>query len=73
MASHQGFSLTEVLVSLLLISSTSLAFLYQQWQLCRILNQTIADSYALEQRNNNRERMQKDEKIEPTKIEQSND
>jgi prepilin-type N-terminal cleavage/methylation domain-containing protein len=57
MASHQGFSLTEVLVSLLLISSTSLALLHQQWQLSHVLNQTIADSYALEQRDNNRERM----------------
>jgi prepilin-type N-terminal cleavage/methylation domain-containing protein len=57
MISHQGFSLSEVLVSLLLISSISLALLHQQWQLCRVLNQKIAASDAQEQCNNNREKM----------------
>lgn len=36
---NQGFSLTDVLVSLLLITSTSLALLKQQWQVSQFFNQ----------------------------------
>lgn len=34
-----GFSLTEVLVSLFLISSTSLAMLTQQWHVSQLFNE----------------------------------
>ena len=36
---NQGFSLTDVLVSLLLITSTSLALLKQQWHVSQFFNQ----------------------------------
>jgi len=39
MNTPQGFSLAEVLVSLLLITSTSLALLKQQCDICQLFNQ----------------------------------
>ncbi|GGI80342.1 type IV pilus modification PilV family protein [Legionella impletisoli] len=46
---HQthGFSLTEVLISLCLITTTSLALLHQQWQITRLFNQFHLQSSAL--------------------------
>ncbi len=35
---NQGFSLTDVLVSLLLLTATSLALLKQQWQVSQFVN-----------------------------------
>jgi prepilin-type N-terminal cleavage/methylation domain-containing protein len=57
MANYQGFTLTEVLVSLLLVTSTSLAILRQQWQLSQVLNQTLSASRALVQLDNNSEKI----------------
>jgi prepilin-type N-terminal cleavage/methylation domain-containing protein len=39
MIAHRGFTLTEVLVSLLLFTSISLALLKQQVQIIQLLNQ----------------------------------
>ena len=39
MNTMHGFSLAEVLVSLFLISSTSLALLTQQWHVSQLFNQ----------------------------------
>ena len=56
MSTHQGFSLTEVLVSLLLITSTSLALLKQQWQVSQLFNQARLRTEALSQLDNASER-----------------
>lgn len=42
---ERGFSLSEVLVSLVLVTSLSLALLKQQWQLHRMVNQTKLQVY----------------------------
>jgi prepilin-type N-terminal cleavage/methylation domain-containing protein len=47
MKSQKGFSLLEVLIALLLITSSSIVLLQQQWQLSQFLNQVISDSQAL--------------------------
>lgn len=47
MKRSQGFSLFEVLVSLLLITGTTLALMQQQWQLSRLLNQLLTSSQEL--------------------------
>lgn len=47
-----GFSLTEVLVSLLLMTSTSLALLNQQWQVSQLFNQLQLHTQALTQLDN---------------------
>ena len=52
----QGFSLTEVLVSLLLMTTTSLALLKQQWQVSQLLNQIYSRANALSQLDNITER-----------------
>ena len=39
MNTSRGFSLTEVLVSLLLLTTTSLALLTQQWHVSQLFNQ----------------------------------
>ena len=39
MNTTQGFSLTEVLVSLFLVTTTSLALLTQQWHVSQLFNQ----------------------------------
>ncbi len=46
---HQtnGFSLTEVLISLALITTISLALLHQQWQMTRVFNQFHLQNHAL--------------------------
>lgn len=46
MTSQNGFSLLEVLVALLLITSSSIVLLQQQWQLSQVLNQVISSSQA---------------------------
>lgn len=56
MSMNQGFSLTEVLVSLLLITSTSLALLKQQWQVSQLLTQMHIRADALSQLDNAAER-----------------
>ena len=53
----QGFSLTEVLVSLLLMTTTSLALLKQQWQVSQLVNQTQQRVSALTQLDNASERL----------------
>ncbi len=47
MNTMHGFSLSEVLVSLLLISSTSLALLTQQWHVSQLFNQARVRLEAL--------------------------
>ena len=47
MKNHHGFSLIEVLVSLLLVTSTSLALLKQQWQTSQFFNQAHLRMQAL--------------------------
>ncbi|MBA2651966.1 MAG: prepilin-type N-terminal cleavage/methylation domain-containing protein [Tatlockia sp.] len=39
----KGFSLVEILVSLLVITGTSLALLSQQWRLSQALNQSLSE------------------------------
>ena len=53
----QGFSLTEVLVSLLLMTSTSLALFKQQWQVSQLFNQIHTRASALSQLDNAAERL----------------
>lgn len=57
MTNYKGFSLTEVLVSLMLITSISLALLRQQWQLSHVFNQSLTSSQALRQEDNISERI----------------
>ena len=53
----QGFSLTEVLVSLVLVTGTSLALLKQQWQVSQLFNQIHLRAQALYQLDNASERL----------------
>ena len=53
----QGFSLTEVLLSLLLMTTTSLALLKQQWHVSQFLNQMYRRADALSQLDNATERL----------------
>ena len=53
-----GFSLTEVLVSLLLVTSSSLALLTQQWHVHQLLNQLSTRVNGLIQLDNRSERLQ---------------
>lgn len=52
-----GFSLTEVLVSLLLMTGTSLALLHQQWQLNQSINQFQLHQQALNELDNTSEQL----------------
>lgn len=54
----QGFSLTEVLVSLFLMTTTSVALLKQQWQVSQLFNEIYARANALSQLDNMSERLQ---------------
>ena len=54
---NQGFSLTEVLVSLLLITSTSLALLKQQWHVSQLFNHMNIRACALLEEDNVAERL----------------
>lgn len=56
MNTTQGFSLTEVLVSLVLIATTSLTLLKQQWQVSQLFNQIRLRTDALSQLDNASER-----------------
>ena len=53
---NQGFSLTEVLVSLLLITSTSLALLKQQWHTHQLFNHVHTHVLAFTELDNVSER-----------------
>ncbi len=57
MTDSQGFSLTEVLVSLFLISGAALALLHQQWQQAQLVNQMLLYSSAMVQIDNQSERL----------------
>lgn len=57
MNAYQGFSLTEVLVALLLLTTTSLTLLQQQWQTNQRFNQGLLRALALIQLDNNSERI----------------
>lgn len=57
MKTCQGFSLTEVLVSLLLMTTTSLALLKQQWHTNQLLNQVHFQTKALRVLDNASERL----------------
>ena len=52
MNASRGFSLTEVLVSLLLVSTTSLALLTQQWQISQLVNHAHAGMNTLLEKDN---------------------
>ena len=54
---NQGFSLTEVLISLLLMSTVSLLLLKQQWQISQLFNQKQAALMALIVIDNETERL----------------
>ncbi|ARH00749.1 type IV pilus modification PilV family protein [Legionella micdadei] len=56
MNNQKGFSLVEVVISLLLITSTSVLLLRQQWQLSQLLNQLLVKSAALVQTDNDYEK-----------------
>lgn len=49
---NQGLSLLEVLIALLLISGASLVFLHQQWQIQRVINESLQRSITNQQQNN---------------------
>ncbi|KTD21835.1 type IV pilus modification PilV family protein [Legionella londiniensis] len=49
---QKGFSLAEVLISLLLMSTASLALLQQQWQANQLLNQITRQTNTLLQLDN---------------------
>jgi prepilin-type N-terminal cleavage/methylation domain-containing protein len=55
---NQGFSLTEVLVSLVLMTGTSLALLQHQWQVSQLYNHTHTRGSALLLLDNASERFQ---------------
>ena len=57
MKTYRGFSLIEVLLSLLLISSLAIAALRQQWQMNQLLNQALIRSTTSTQLENNAERL----------------
>ncbi|WP_019218205.1 prepilin-type N-terminal cleavage/methylation domain-containing protein [Legionella tunisiensis] len=57
MNTYQGFSLTEVLVALFLLTTTSLTLLQQQWRTNQLFNQASLRSLALTQLDNNSERI----------------
>ncbi len=42
MQQHHGFSLTEVLVSLVLLTLTSLALLTHEWHVSQLYNQVLS-------------------------------
>ena len=52
MNTSHGFSLTEVMVSLLLMTSTSLALIKQQWQTTQLFNQMQSGIQLLNQSDN---------------------
>lgn len=56
MNTTQGFSLTEVLVSLLLVTNTSLALLTQQWHVSQLFNETHLYMSVLLEQDNDAER-----------------
>lgn len=56
MNTAQGFSLIEVLVSLCLVSTTSLALLTQQWHVSQLFNQAHVRMNALLEMDNAFER-----------------
>lgn len=56
MNTTQGFSLTEVLVSLFLVTTTSLALLTQEWHVSLLFNQTHSHIKTLLQVDNDFER-----------------
>lgn len=55
MKKYRGFSLTEVLISLFLISSASVGFITQQCHLIHLLNQLTQASEQLVTHENNTE------------------
>ena len=57
MNTNHGFSLTEVMVSLLLMTSTSLVLLKQQWQISQLANQAQLRTQASNQLDNICERL----------------
>jgi len=57
MSTNQGFSLTEVLVSLVLITGTSLALLKQQCQVSQLFIQMNIRANALSHADNTSERV----------------
>ena len=56
MNTHRGFSLTEVLISLFLISSASLGFITHQCHITHLSSQFRSGSEGLIVRDNNTER-----------------
>jgi prepilin-type N-terminal cleavage/methylation domain-containing protein len=56
MITHRGFSLIEVLVSLLLLTRTSIALLKQQWQISQDFNQISQSFSKLIENENTKER-----------------
>lgn len=57
MNTSRGFSLTEVLVSLLLVTTTSCALLTQQWRISQLFNQAHARMSELLESDNAEERV----------------
>lgn len=55
MYTNNGFSLLEVLVSLLLVTSTSLALLKQQWQMSQLVMQLQQQEIVLRAEDSRRE------------------
>jgi prepilin-type N-terminal cleavage/methylation domain-containing protein len=56
MKAQPGFSLLEVLLTLLLMSGIALGLLTQQWQMARLLNESLQNIHALVENDNISER-----------------
>lgn len=65
MDKKRGFSLVEVLVSLLLLSTVALGVLQQQWQMNRLMNHALLYSTALNHLNNGSERVYAKQSLNP--------
>lgn len=53
---HQGFSLFDLLLTLVFVSGTALGLVSRQWQIMQFFNTSVHDSRHLITRDNNNER-----------------
>jgi|GEM_PF-5035942 len=47
MTTHQGFSLFDLLLTLVFVSGTALGLVTQQWQITRLFNSSLYNSHIL--------------------------
>jgi prepilin-type N-terminal cleavage/methylation domain-containing protein len=63
MNAHRGFSLIEVLVSLLLMTGASITLLKHQWQISQLFNQLSTQTYRVFQQDTVSEKLLSDGSI----------